>query len=99
MAAVVLYREPFTYSDTHPDTYITVLGLTMPSFEFCVAALSLVALAQCHSYVVEARKVEKGTFVGAPGYPRAYGMVQIVRRKTYGHAVLIHQSRSFFSYV
>jgi hypothetical protein len=41
-----------------------------------IATLSLVALAQCHSYVVEARKVVRGTFVGAPGYPRAYGMIQ-----------------------
>jgi hypothetical protein len=49
----------------------------MPSAKICVTALSLVALVQCHSYVVEARKTVQGTFVGASGYPRAYGTVQI----------------------
>lgn len=83
MAAVVLYIEPLTYSAVLPDICITNISFTMPSYKFCVAALSLFALAQCHSYVVEARKVEKGTFVGAPGYPRAYGMTQIVRRKNH----------------
>ncbi|KAM0715425.1 hypothetical protein Q7P37_008923 [Cladosporium fusiforme] len=44
----------------------------MRSIKICIAALSLVTLIQCHSYVIEARKIIQGTFVGAPGYPRAY---------------------------
>lgn len=45
-----------------------------------IAALSLVTLSQCHSYVIEARKIIQGTFVGAPGYPRAYGTVQTFKK-------------------
>ena len=53
----------------------------MPSVKTYVVTLSLVALVQCHSYVVEARRVVQGTLVGAPGYPRAYGTADAIRSK------------------
>lgn len=58
----------------HP--WSAIVDFVMLPVEIYIATLSLIASAQCHSYVVEARKVVRGTFVGAPGYPRAYGMVQ-----------------------
>lgn len=70
----------------------------MPCIRVHVAELSLIALAQCHSYVVEVRKSVQGTFVGAPGYPRAYGMVHTLRANS-RPATLTYLSQSFLNYV
>lgn len=53
--------------------------MIMLSIQVCIATLSLFTLIHCHSYVVEVRKISNGTFFGAPGYPRAYGIVQTLR--------------------
>lgn len=44
----------------------------------CLQVLStglalLVAIVRSHSFIIEARTVVAGTFVGTPGYPRGYG--------------------------
>ena len=64
------------YSAAFLDLWSANVDFAMLPANIYIATLSLVALAQYHSYVVEARRVVRGTFVGAPGYPRAYGMVQ-----------------------
>jgi hypothetical protein len=92
------YIEPVVYSAALLDLYLTDADFTMPSIKICIAILALIALAQCHSYVVEARKTVQGTFVGAPGYPRAYGMIHTLRSKC-RPATLTYLSQSFLSYV
>ena len=67
------------YSAGLLDPWSANIDFVMLPANIYIATLSLVAFAQCHSYVVEARRVVRGTFVGAPGYPRAYGMVQTPR--------------------
>lgn len=52
----------------------------MHPIKIFVAALSLATLIQCHSYVVEARKTVQGTFTGAPGYARGYGMTRCAKQ-------------------
>jgi hypothetical protein len=76
--AVRLYQSVM-YSAALLDPWSANVDFVMLPANIYIATLSLVALAQCHSYVVEARRVVQGTFVGAPGYPRAYGMVQTPR--------------------
>lgn len=76
------YIEPVVCSVALLDLYLTDVDFTMPFIKLYIVILSLIALAQCHSYVVEARKTVQGTFVGAPGYPRAYGMVHTPRTKS-----------------
>lgn len=40
---------------------------------FNVGLTLLVATARSHSFIVEARTIVGGSFVGTPGYPRGYG--------------------------
>lgn len=73
------YIKPVICTAARVKPHPTDFELAMTSIKIYVATLSLVALVQCHSYVVEARTIIQGTFIGAPGYPRAYGMFQTFR--------------------
>lgn len=66
--------EPMIHSRLDPLSTSPKHG--MPPIKLYIAALSLFALVQCHSYVVEARKTVQGVLIGTPGYPRAYGMTR-----------------------
>lgn len=73
---LLIYLELVVYSVTRLNPRSTSPKHGMPPINLYVVTLSLFALVQCHSYVVEARKIVQGVFFGAPGYPRAYGMTQ-----------------------
>lgn len=67
-----LYR-----STRHGEVEVTRYDHSMAFLQiFNVGLTLLVATARSHSFIIEARAIVGGSFVGAPGYPRGYGIGQ-----------------------
>lgn len=69
MQCTALYRPT-----RHGEVEVTRYEHSMAFLQiFNVGLTLLVATARSHSFIVEARTIVGGSFVGTPGYPRGYG--------------------------
>jgi hypothetical protein len=66
---------------------------------FIVVAIHALAItsAHAHLFVVELKRVVDGTFVGSPGYPRAYGISSVRHCVSCGKAD--DRSQSYDNYI